>query len=81
VDRPTRTDPDENAVFLEILLARGAGFLDLQTGFLDEHGRDDEENEENEDDINKRRNIDLAVLSIRGGGLKFGKPAHDAGLA
>ena len=43
---------EEDAILLQILLRGSSGFVDLDSSFFDEDGRDDEKDEQNENDIN-----------------------------
>ena len=57
---------EEDAGLLEIARRRGLRLVDLDAGLLDERRRDDEEDQQDEDAVDHRRDVD------RGVGILFG---------
>jgi hypothetical protein len=51
---------DEDAVLLEVTLRSSARLVDLYSSLFNKDGRDDEEDQEDENHIDQRRDIDLA---------------------
>src|SRR5690606_12135734 len=69
-------DGEQDGLFVEILRTGGARLRDLHAGFLYEYRGDDEENQQQEDHIDQRRNVDRGGR-FAGGGMA--EASHAAG--
>jgi hypothetical protein len=55
-------DGDEDAVFLQLDGGGGLRFVHFDSGFLDERGGDNEEEQEDENHVDQGRDVDLGDL-------------------
>ena len=61
-----RGDRDQNAVFLKLYRGGCFGLVDLDAGLFDKHGGDNKEDQQNEDHIDHRREVDFDLVSVFG---------------
>src|SRR5690606_219825 len=61
---PIIRDGNENGILLEITGGGGLRSLDLDPGLFDKDGRDDEEDQEDEYNVDEGRNIDVVALAF-----------------